>query len=146
MKASGIPLQLNNNCVVASIQVDLSKTILDLFRNELLEYCSKVRPNGVVLDVSGQKVIDDHDFESLRKICNSARMMGYPTVLSGFRPGVVASLVLLDVNFDGITATRNLDEAFLLIAKTEMKNEKKEDEADIEELENNNEGHGDNFD
>jgi hypothetical protein len=27
-----------------------------------------------------------------------------------------------------------------------MKNEKKEDEADIEELENNNEGHGDNFD
>lgn len=146
MKASGIPLQVNNNCVVASIQVDLSKTILDLFRNELLEYCSKVRPNGVVLDVSGQKVIDDHDFESLRKICNSARMMGYPTVLSGFRPGVVAALVLLDVNFDGITATRNLDEAFLLIAKTEMKIEKKEDEADIEELENNNEGHGDNFD
>ena len=146
MKASGIPLQVNNNCVVASIQVDLSKTILDLFRNELLEYCSKVRPNGVVLDVSGQKVIDDHDFESLRKICNSARMMGYPTVLSGFRPGVVASLVLLDVNFDGITATRNLDEAFLLIAKTEMKIEKKEDEADIEELEFNNEVNGDNFD
>jgi rsbT antagonist protein RsbS len=146
LKASGIPIQVNNDCVVASIQVDLSKDILDLFRNELLEYCSKVRPIGVVLDVSGQQVIDDHDFENLQKITNCAKMMGYPTVLSGFRPGVVAALVVLDLNFDGITATRNLDEAFLLLAKPEKTIEEEEVEVEKEDFEIIIEDDGDNFD
>jgi rsbT antagonist protein RsbS len=121
LRPSGIPIQDNYGCVVASVHVDLSKDVLDLFRNELLEYCSKVSPNGVVLDVSSQRVMDDKDFEELKKIVDCARMMGHATVLSGFVPGVVAALVLLDADFDGITATKNLDEAFLLLNKAEKK-------------------------
>ena len=142
---SGIPVQVNNNCVVASVHVDLSKEVLGLFRNELLEYCSKASPNGVVLDVSSQRVMDDKDFEELKKIVGCARMMGHATVLSGFMPGVVAALVLLDADFDGITATKNLDEAFLLLNKAEKKITEEEGVAK-ENPEINKEYDGDDFD
>ena len=42
LRTSGIPIQVNNGCVVASVQVDLCKDVLDLFRHELLEYCEHV--------------------------------------------------------------------------------------------------------
>ena len=119
MKKTGISIQANNNCAVASIQIDLNEDLLNMFRRELLTFCAKMSPTGIVLDVSGQRIIDDYDFVNLKKIIDSAKIMGYPTVLSGFRPEVVASLMSLDVNIDGITATRNMDEAFLLLSKKE---------------------------
>jgi len=142
LKKSGIPIQANNNCVVASIQIDLNTEMLDLFRNELLTFCAKVNPDGIVLDVSGQRIMDDRDFLNLRKIVDSAKIMGYPTVMSGFKPGVVASLVALDVNIDGILATRNMDEAFLLLTKPELTIEVEDNE---EESETNIENHGEDF-
>ena len=147
LRTSGIPIQVNNGCVVASVQVDLCKDVLDLFRHELLEYCSKTSPNGVVLDVSSQRVMDDKDFEGLKKIVGCARMMGHATILSGFMPGVVAALVLLDADFDGITATKNLDEAFLLLNKAEKEiTEEEEEDAVIENSEINKEYDEDDFD
>lgn len=147
MKISGISIQANNNCVVASIQIDLNKDLLDLFRNELLTFCAKVGPNGIVLDVSGQRIMDDQDFKNLRKIIDSAKIMGYPTILSGFKPEVVASLVSLDVNIDGITATRDMDEAFLLLVKPETTIEVEDEALEIieEDLDVNIDEDGENI-
>ena len=125
-KASGIPIQINNNCVIASVHLDLDGRLLDLFRSELLSYCAKECPKGIILDVSGQRLIDNKDFEKLRQIADSAKMMGYSTIFSGFRSEVVASLVSLEVNLDRIIATRNLDEAFLILIEKDTKIEPEE--------------------
>ena len=63
--------------------------------------------------------MDDTDFLNLRKIVDSAKIMGYPTILCGFNPGVVASLVLLDVDLDGITAAKDIDDAFRILTPLE---------------------------
>ena len=107
-----IPLQLSRHCVVASIQVDLSEEVLERFRSDLLEFLRTSGATAVILDVSGVEVLDLEEFEALRRTMAMAALMGARTVFSGFRPGVVSSLVELDADTARISAALNLDEAF----------------------------------
>lgn len=107
-----IPLQVSRNCVVASIQIDLSEDVLQQFRTDLLELLHTSGADGVILDVSGVDVLDVEDFQALKATTEMAALMGARTILSGLRPGVVSALVELDADIEGIEATLNLDEAF----------------------------------
>ena len=107
-----IPLQVSRNCVVASIQIDLSEEVLQQFRTDLLELLHTSGADGVILDVSGVDVLDVEDFQALKATTEMAALMGARTILSGLRPGVVSALVELDADIEGIEATLNLDEAF----------------------------------
>jgi len=110
-----IPLQLSRGCVVASIQVDLSEEVLQLFRTELLELLHRSGARGVILDLSGVEILDLEDFEALRRTMAMAALMGARTVFAGFRPGVVSALVELDADVQEVTAALNLDDAFRLM-------------------------------
>jgi rsbT antagonist protein RsbS len=127
---SGIPIQVNHGCVIASIQIDLNEPLLNAFRMELLEFCSKTELNGIILELSGQKVIDNYDFNNIRKIIDCAKVMGYESVISGLNPGVVASLVMMDANLDGILASKNLDGAIFMLNKNNAISEPEEVEND----------------
>jgi len=107
-----IPLQVSRNCVVASIQVDLTEEVLHQFRSDLLELLHSSGANGVILDVSGVEVLDLEDFDALRRSMAMAALMGARTTFSGFRPGVVSSLVELDADVESVIAALNMDEAF----------------------------------
>lgn len=107
-----IPLQVSRNCVVASIQVDLSDAVLDQFRTDLLELIGSSGATGVVLDLSGVEVMDFEDFEAVRRTISMAGLMGAATVLSGLQAGVVSSLVELEADTADIVAALDLDDAF----------------------------------
>lgn len=107
-----IPLQVSQNCVVASIQVDLTEEVLRAFRRDLLEMLHETGAGGVILDLGGVNVIDPEDFEALRQTLVMAALMGAHAILAGLRPGVVAALVELDTCVDDIHAALNLDLAF----------------------------------
>ena len=107
-----IPLQISRNCVIASIQIDLSDAVLRQFRTELLELIQSSGAHGVILDVSGIEVMDYEDFEALHKTMAMARLMGAPSVLAGLQAGVVSSLVELGAETDDIVAAMDLDDAF----------------------------------
>jgi rsbT antagonist protein RsbS len=107
-----IPLQISRNCIIASIQIDLSDTVLRQFRMELLELIQTSGVHGVILDVSGIEVMDYEDFEALRKTMAMARLMGAPSVLAGLQAGVVSSLVELGAETEDIVAAMDLDDAF----------------------------------
>ena len=107
-----IPLQISRDCIIASIQVDLSPDVLRLLRKELLELLHTSGAKGVILDVSGLAVMDHHDFEALRRTMAMARLMGAQSIVAGLRAGVVSSLVELGVETEDIVAVLNLDDAF----------------------------------
>ena len=107
-----IPLQISRNCVIASIQIDLSDAVLRQFRTELLELIQSSGAHGVILDVSGIEVMDFEDFEALYKTMAMARLMGAPSVLAGLQAGVVSSLVELGAETEHIVAAMDLDDAF----------------------------------
>ena len=107
-----IPLQVSRDCVVASIQIDLSEQVLDRFRTDLLELISSSGASGVILDLSGVEVMDFQDFDALRGTVAMADLMGARTILSGLRAGVVSSLVELDADTEDVIAVLDLDDAF----------------------------------
>ena len=131
METSGsdkIPLQISRHCVVASIQVDLSETVLRRFRNELLELIQSSGATGVILDVSGIEVMDHRDFEALQRTMAMARLMGAPSVLAGLQAGVVSSLVELEADTDDIVAALDLDDAFGVMERLHTESAEPRDE------------------
>ena len=113
--ANRIPLQMSNNCLVASIQIDLTADVLEQFRKDLLSQLQAQHARGIIFDLSGIEVMDLSDFENIRSTISMAKVMGVSTVVCGMRPGVVASIMLLGADTEDIRAARDLDMAFELL-------------------------------
>ena len=107
-----IPLQLSRNCIVASIQVDLTYDVLRRFRVDLLEFLQQSGAQAVIFDLSGLEILDLEEFEALRHTMSMVSLMGAKSIVAGMRPGVVSALIELDADVDGILAAFNLDDAF----------------------------------
>jgi rsbT antagonist protein RsbS len=118
-----IPLQLSQNCIVASIQVDLSEELLRLFREDLLKLLHSSEADGIILDLSGVEIIDAEDWEAIRGTMTMANLMGARSIVAGLRPGVVSALVELEVDVEDIDAALNLDEALKLMAALRAESE-----------------------
>ena len=110
-----IPLQLSRNCIVASIQVDLTDEVLRRFRVDLLEFLQQSGAQAVILDLSGLEILDLEEFEALRHTMSMVALMGAQSIVAGMQPGVVSALVELNADVDDIHAAFNLDDAFHLI-------------------------------
>ena len=111
--SSRIPLQLSRNCIVASIQVDLTPSVLHVFREELLNFLQRSGAQAVIFDLSGLEILDLEEFEALRNTISMVSLMGAKSIVAGMRPGVVSALVTLNADIDGILAAFNLDDAFM---------------------------------
>lgn len=110
-----VPIQMVQQCAVASIQVDLNDQVLAQFRSDLLDTLQRTNALGLVLDVSGIEVMDLSEFDALRQTMQMAGLMGAHSVFSGFRPGVVSALVELDADICSVDAFASLDDALASI-------------------------------
>ncbi|WP_281613219.1 STAS domain-containing protein [Flammeovirga sp. SubArs3] len=113
---SSIPLQMHRGCIIASFQLDLDEKNLKLFRQELLN--SIVEHNnlkGIIFDLSGLEIIDLVDFQGIKSIISMIKLTGFETVISGLKPAVVSSLILMDADVDDLNAALNLDEAYVIL-------------------------------
>lgn len=68
------------------------------------------------MDLSGVNLLDDHDLYDLRKLVQSAELMGAQVVLAGMRPGVAIGLTMLNVEDDWIQSARTVDAAMEVLA------------------------------
>jgi anti-anti-sigma regulatory factor len=100
---------------VATIQVDISSSLLTLFREDLLNRLAVERVASLVLDLSGVSLMDIEEFEALRKLSHSVAMMGAETWFVGLQPEVVATLVTLGARTSGLRTALDLDGALTLI-------------------------------
>ncbi len=130
MDVARIPMQLSRGCIVVSIQVDLSDTVLTQFRSDLLDLLQRSDATAVILDLSGIAIMDLEEFEALRDTMSMAALMGARTIFSGFQAGVVSALVELDAHTDDIDAALNLDMAFERLATVHKDADPEEDEVE----------------
>lgn len=112
---SRIVLNRMGGVLVATIQVDITSTVLARFREDLLNRLAAERLPSLVLDLSGVSLMDVEEFEALRKLSHSAAMMGAETWFVGLRPEVVATLVTLSARTGGLRTALDLDDALTLI-------------------------------
>jgi rsbT antagonist protein RsbS len=114
-----VTINLMRGCLVATIQFDLTRAVLDQFRKDLLARLAGANAREIILDCSGIEVMDAEDFDALRRTVAMASLMGARTVIAGLQPGVVSALVAMDVDLDGLQTALSLDDAFRLLERGE---------------------------
>jgi anti-anti-sigma regulatory factor len=110
-----IVLQPVGGLLLCPLQGEFHQDLLEKLGNTLLGYLQVHGARGVVLDMAGIEVIDHHDFDGLRRVVESATLMGAPVVLAGIRPGVAAGLTMLGVDDSWVRAARTVEQAMALL-------------------------------
>jgi rsbT antagonist protein RsbS len=102
-------------CVIASIQSDLSDGQVLRLRDELAELVGQVRARGLIVDVAALDVIDSFVARALRSIAITARLRGAETIVVGIRPDVAIAMVQFNLNMEPLRAALDLDEALAIL-------------------------------
>jgi len=104
-------LQRVGNAVLVPVQGPVTTDLLVGLRRELLGHLERAGASGVVFDLSGVEVMDADDFHALRRVVESATLMGASVVLVGIQPGVAAGLVVLDADLGWARTALTVDGA-----------------------------------
>ena len=114
--------------LIAVIQIELSDSVIERFREDLLAEIRRRSAPSLIVDVSGLEVMDIHEFEQLRRIFRMAQIMGCRSILAGLQPGIVAALVQLDADTDDLETVLSVEHAV-----NRLRQDAAEAEADIDE-------------
>jgi rsbT antagonist protein RsbS len=110
-----VVLQPVGGLILVPLQGPIHEDLLTDLGESLLGYLQQQGARGVVLDMAGVEVIDEYDFDGLRRIVESAALMGAPVVLAGVRPSVAAGLTMLGVDDTWVRAVRTVEQAMALL-------------------------------
>lgn len=113
---TNVVLQKVGDLVVVPIRGPVSHELLMDLSAKILDHLHQIGARGIVLDMAGVEILDEQDFDDLRKVAQSASLMGTLVVLAGIRPGVAVGLTMLDVEDNWIHATRTVDLAMDVFA------------------------------
>jgi rsbT antagonist protein RsbS len=113
---SSIVLQPVGGLVVIPLRDPIYHEVMADLSNRVLEHLHRDRARGIIFDMSGVEVLDEQDFEDLRRIAQGAALMGAPVVFAEIRPGVAAGLTMLNVDETWVRAARTVDQALELFA------------------------------
>lgn len=120
--------------LVVPIQEELSKEAALQVQGILLEQVYAKNVKGVIIDLSGIMVIDSVLWEVFSKTSRMIKMLGYPVVITGLSPGVVASIIDLNLDINDFMTAMNLEDGLEILTKS---NEPEmDDEQDTEDSEN----------
>ena len=103
--------------LVATIQVALISETLTRLREDVLSSLAAQPSPSLLLDLSGLSLMDVEEFEALRQLAKSVWLMGTETWFVGIRPEVVATLVTLGADPNGLRTALDLDAALSLIRR-----------------------------
>jgi len=97
------------NCIVIPIQAELTMLQAKEVQRMILESLKGLAFKGVVIDLSGVDVIDTALWETFKKTAHMIKILGTSSFITGLQPGVVASLIDLDLNFDDVLFASSVD-------------------------------------
>ncbi len=108
-----------DDCLIATLQPDVDEQYLRRFEMDISNALQQVAHRTLIIDATPLELIDATDFDRLRRVIDMARLMGVGTIIVGLRPGVVASLVELDANIEGLVTTLNMEKALQIAGRAD---------------------------
>lgn len=140
---SKVAMHITQGCLVVPIQGELYDEFVLQIQNDVLEKVTETGIKGIIIDLSGVEVIDSFIGQAISDTARMASMLGATTVLTGFKPEVVVSLIDLGIELKDVQTAITLEEGFRrlqpIVAPEEMEEitEEREDSDDetIEDLE-----------
>ncbi len=97
-KFSDLSIHISEGCLIVPIQGEIDDERMDLIQKQILEGVENKEVKGVVIDVSGVRIIEPYHAQIIDNTAKMIYLLGARTVLTGIRPGVAISLT--DSNFD----------------------------------------------
>jgi rsbT antagonist protein RsbS len=108
-----------DDCLIATLQPDVDEQYLRRLEMDISNALRRGDHRTLIIDATPLELIDATDFDRLRRVIDMARLMGVKTIIVGLKPGVVAGLVELDANIDGLVTTLNMEKALHIAGSTE---------------------------
>lgn len=105
-------------CLVAPIQEELSKEFALHVQRKILERTHSKSLKGVVIDLAGVQVIDRVLWNILANTARMIEMLGYHCVITGLNPGVVASIIDLDLNLGEVVTALRIEDGLKILVST----------------------------
>jgi rsbT antagonist protein RsbS len=124
-----VSMQIVQNCLVLSVQVELFDASLAQLRRDLLDNIKTSGVRRAIIDLSAVEIMDPFAYASICDSANMAKVMGANTLLSGIRPGVAAALVDLGADAGRVETTLNLEHGFVRLAELAEIERQDEDQA-----------------
>ena len=110
-ESSVIATYTTQGCLVFPVQTELSKeTAMDI-QAKLLEQVHSKNYLGVVIDLSGIEIIDSVLWKILSNTSVMINVLGFKTVMTGLSPGVVASIIDVNLELSKITTAMTIQDA-----------------------------------
>ena len=97
--------------LLVPLQGDVTDSLGDRLREEVLTRVHREAIQGVVLDVTGLWMVDSHLCATLSSIAEATSLMGAKTFLTGLKPDIALTLETMGLGLRGVTCCRSLEEA-----------------------------------
>lgn len=108
------------DCLIVTLQPDVDEAYLSQLETDILGALKRSDHRSLIIDATPLELIDATDFDRLRRVIESARLIGVKTIIVGLKPGVAAGLVELDANIDGLVTTLNMEKALQIAGRSEL--------------------------
>lgn len=105
------------NCLIITLPNEMTDEEMEIGSNRLIMKANNAAILGTIFDLSNVSVLDSYEFTTLEKTSKAISLMGIIVVWIGLRPGVVSSLLDLNVNINSIRAALNLEQGLKMISE-----------------------------
>jgi len=106
-----IPIIRLFGVLLVPLQGDVTDTLSERLRHEVLERVHREQIIAVVLDVTGLFVVDSHLCATLSNIAEATALMGARTFLTGMKPDIALTLETMGLGLRGVTTCMTLEDA-----------------------------------
>jgi len=111
----GLGMNVLDGVLVAQAPDSIEDAALRQFQSGLLSRVHATSPRGVIIDVSRVRLLDSASYALLADAGRMTAMLGARVVFVGFQPGVVATLMDLDVDTQALVTALSLEDGMELL-------------------------------
>lgn len=131
-----VTIHETQGCLVVPIQEELTKNAALQIQTSLLKQVHAKSVKGVIIDLSGVKIIDSILWEVFSKTTQMVKLLGVPSVITGLSPGVVASIIDMNLDINDLTTAMNLEDALEILTQSTESGDENVPENDVDTVEN----------
>lgn len=110
-------MQVTQDCLVVSVQIELYEETLQQMRDDMLDNLHHANVRKAIIDLSSVDLIDAYSYEHICDTANMAKVMGTYTIIAGIQPGSASALVELGVRVGTVEIALNMEDAFQRLAR-----------------------------
>lgn len=104
-----------DNCLIVTLPGEMTDEELEIISSNVILNANKGDIKGAILDFSMVYTLDTYIFRVLEKTAKAISLLGLSVVWTGLKPGIVTSLLDLNLDVSKIKAALNLEQGLQVI-------------------------------